>query len=503
MKNVLVALLLAVYFACVSAASPSVYSYDNCVFTRDDLETDPNSKVVHLAGDLQQPIISFAPDPNNWETSMVTCPTSPNTPFYDTCSDRTTCTCNIPLTYIFLCDNWLTKLLPHTFSGLSSVTSLYIHSKMLTSLPLGALSGLSSLQTLYIQFSKMEFTVLPPDTFSGLSSLKILYLLGKLQCAPLTAQARTALTVYRGPTLCLFCESGKYPDYTRDPAACVTCGAGKYGNGTTPETAAECTDCEAGTYSNANGATICTDCVAGKYSNANGSTLCTDCVTGKFSERDAESSCTACGAFTYASREGATTCTTCEPGKYSGGVADKCITFVAAETSECCAAVEQLGNEVERLKHQVTPRSSFIPTGNRTMPAWGNSGYSRCQFPFSWSELNKVISFIGYYPIVSPFFVFHKSCFIEVSDLKFVVSLFSFFLYDVFHYIHYIQGYKDREIMFRTGGLGRHIQENVYEIWMCMDHYCGDPVFCWVYHEIDKVFTPWGPNSELLLITEL
>jgi hypothetical protein len=32
-----------------------------------------------------------------------------------------------------------------------------------------------------------------------------------------------------------------------------------------------------------------------------------------------------------------------------------------------------------------------------------------------------------------------------------------------------------------------------------MDHFCGDPVFCWVYHETNKVFTPWGPNSELLL----
>ena len=43
------------------------------------------------------------------------------------------------------------------------------------------------------------------------------------------------------------------------------------------------------------------------------------------------------------------------------------------------------------------------------------------------------------------------------------------------------------------------MQENVYESWVCMDHFCGDPVFCWVYHETEGVFTPWGPNSELLL----
>jgi hypothetical protein len=65
------------------------------------------------------------------------------------------------------------------------------------------------------------------------------------------------------------------------------------------------------------------------------------------------------------------------------------------------------------------------------------------------------------------------------------------------------QGYKEREIAFRTGGLGRHMQEDVYESWVCLDHFCGDPVFCWVYNEVEKTFTPWGTNSELLLITGL
>ena len=37
---------------------------------------------------------------------------------------------------------------------------------------------------------------------------------------------------------------------------------------------------------------------------------------------------------------------------------------------------------------------SDVLSVNRTMPAWGNSGYSRCQLPFSWTELHKVLSFI-------------------------------------------------------------------------------------------------------------
>ena len=69
---------------------------------------------------------------------------------------------------------------------------------------------------------------------------------------------------------------------------------------------------------------------------------------------------------------------------------------------------EQVGSEVDRLKQQVerltkvvTPRSSFITTSNRTMPGWGTSAYTRCQLPFSWTELIKVLSFNLYYPLVS------------------------------------------------------------------------------------------------------
>ncbi len=105
------------------------------------------------------------------------------------------------------------------------------------------------------------------------------------------------------------------------------------------------------------------------------------------------------------------------------------------------------------------------------------------------------------YPIVSPFFVLY---WIQVVSFRILICLQSqvchltvfFFLY-VFHYIRYIQGYKECEIIFRTGGLGRHMQEDVHESWVCMDHYWGDSVFCCVYNEIDQVFTPWGTNSEL------
>jgi hypothetical protein len=101
--------------------------------------------------------------------------------------------------------------------------------------------------------------------------------------------------------------------------------------------------------------------------------------------------------------------------------------FVSAGTTECYSAVDQLGSEVEKLKQLMTPGSSFIPTGNHTMSAWGKSGYSHCQLPFSWTELIKVLKF---YSLLS----------------------------------HCV---KEGEVVFRTGGLGRHMQENVYESWVC------------------------------------
>jgi hypothetical protein len=102
----------------------------------------------------------------------------------------------------------------------------------------------------------------------------------------------------------------------------------------------------------------CTACVTGKYKVLTGSAPCTDCGAGKYgfaTGQTAEASCTACGTGKYGVATGQTTeasCTACGAGKYSAGGADMCITFVAAETSECCTAVDELGDEVKRLKHE-------------------------------------------------------------------------------------------------------------------------------------------------------
>ena len=80
---------------------------------------------------------------------------------------------------------------------------------------------------------------------------------------------------------------------------------------------------------------------------------------------------------------------------------------------------------------------------------WGRPGHSHCVQPYTWHEL--------------------------------------------------VDGYKDKYIPYKMGGLGKRLEPGGYETWVCLldDHPCGDPHYCWVYHETDKVFTAWGTNTEL------
>ena len=92
-------------------------------------------------------------------------------------------------------------------------------------------------------------------------------------------------------------------------------------------------------------------------------------------------------------------------------------------------------------------------SGPSTNTTWGRPGHSHCHQPYSWTEL--------------------------------------------------IEGYKDclPDNKIKMGGLGTRLEpDRGYQTWLCLlDHPCGDPSYCWVYHERDQVFTPWGKNSELKL----
>ena len=102
------------------------------------------------------------------------------------------------------------------------------------------------------------------------------------------------------------------------------------------------------------------------------------------------------------------------------------------------------------------PTTTPAPDSDPRTSDWGRPEYEHCVQPYTWSEI--------------------------------------------------IRGSKD---MVKTGGLGNLVEVNGYETWQCIgDHPCAwefstdpqDSWFCFVYHEPNGVFIPWGPNSLLKLL---
>ena len=95
-----------------------------------------------------------------------------------------------------------------------------------------------------------------------------------------------------------------------------------------------------------------------------------------------------------------------------------------------------------------------------TIVPWGRPGHVHCEQPYSWSE------------------VLH-----EYKDIKKVGGLGKLL----------VRGGSEVE---SCGDVWRRYSVTLVETWICiLGHFCGDPYFFWVYHEADKVFTPWGTNS--------
>ncbi len=92
---------------------------------------------------------------------------------------------------------------------------------------------------------------------------------------------------------------------------------------------------------------------------------------------------------------------------------------------------------------------------NRVTIAWGRAEYARCEQPYTWQELAR--------------------------------------------------GYKETRIAFKTGGLGR-LLDDEHESWVCLkDHPCADvdEFFCFVYNERTQIFIPWAPNKLIGLVKSL
>ena len=107
------------------------------------------------------------------------------------------------------------------------------------------------------------------------------------------------------------------------------------------------------------------------------------------------------------------------------------------------------------LLHLPVAAAALVKDGHNRTKDWGKPEYVHCVQPYTWYEL--------------------------------------------------VYGYKNSSVAFKVGGLGKLLEKGGYQTWQCFpDHYCAtdaiDPWFCFVYHETEKVFTPWGENAGLELV---
>eukprot|EP00698_Gefionella_okellyi_P001450 TRINITY_DN11405_c0_g1_i11.p1 TRINITY_DN11405_c0_g1~~TRINITY_DN11405_c0_g1_i11.p1 ORF type:complete len:2212 (+),score=424.46 TRINITY_DN11405_c0_g1_i11:34-6669(+) len=120
---------------------------------------------------------------------------------------------------------------------------------------------------------------------------------------------------------CYKCEPGTYS--TGSAAECTKCVTGTFSNATGASSPATCVWCAAGSYNNITAATVCDLCEAGLWSSFN-ATVCTQCDVGRFSNATGSSGCYSCSAGSYNNVTGITMCSGCAAGLWSSAGATNC-----------------------------------------------------------------------------------------------------------------------------------------------------------------------------------
>jgi hypothetical protein len=188
-------------------------------------------------------------------------------------------------------------------------------------------------------------TACPAGTFSNVSGSSLCS-----SCQPGTFSSSP------GATACELCPANTFavagsgnctacPMASSSPAGSASAGDCLCDPGTFAQSGS-CSECVAGRYSNATGATDCSSCAPGTYQNEAGSTSCTACPglphASSPEESGAASDC-ACNAG-YAGQADIAQCTACLPGKYKDTVGDSgCADCPANTYSEAVAADNSVG----------------------------------------------------------------------------------------------------------------------------------------------------------------
>ena len=108
---------------------------------------------------------------------------------------------------------------------------------------------------------------------------------------------------------------------SRDPNGpeCLLCTAGTFQSSVGMMDESNCTACDLGTFSSAEGASVCIACPAGKYSTSRSTTSsnsCSSCDLGKFQSIAGKTSCELCDVGSYTNRTSSSVCNQCAAGTF-------------------------------------------------------------------------------------------------------------------------------------------------------------------------------------------
>ena len=340
---------------------------------------------------------------------------------------------------------------------------------------------------------------------------------------------------------CTLCQAGKYAG--AGDASCAGCVNGKYSEGTGN---VECTDCGSlagsavtditkadtlvvsATSSSAcvckrgytGPGTSCAVCSQGKYKGDFGAAACSDCEVGKWAS-SAAVACTACldsnhettvggdgsGANSnsdckckrgYTGPDGGAsgTCAQCQAGKFKASAG-------AATCSDCPANTNSAQASAARTDcHCNAGYEGTIATAEADDTACSQCGAGKYKAAAGLGAcdacpLGKFSGAIGAGGKFSSSGA--ADCLTVAEAVNLTRSTFA----QCIQPLSWVQINRSNKTVVRTGGLGTLLEEGGYEVWVCVRDGgggCGDPWFCWVWHETDTEFRAWGPNSELGLI---
>lgn len=139
-----------------------------------------------------------------------------------------------------------------------------------------------------------------------------------LSCVDCPIGQYSVITGLPFPETCTLCKAGKYNTKTGSDE-CAECGTGKLSS----DDRSYCKDCLAGEYNFNN--TECVECESGKYAPQALSGQCLDCVAGfQTNNITRATTCTQCDAGSY-SNASTVSCSLCPVGSYSFSGASRCV----------------------------------------------------------------------------------------------------------------------------------------------------------------------------------